>query len=80
MPGWTQTEGDVAQQMMVTDGALLSDAADLIARYGAYAAAEAAARADRSRSLGNVVHFCRWRQIGLAIDLLSDDAAAGTIH
>ena len=54
--------------------------AELALRLGRAVTQEAAARADRSRNLGNVIHFCRWRQVGLAIDLLSDDAAAGTIH
>lgn len=56
------------------------EAAELIDRFGQFAEAEAAMRADRSRSLGNVVHFCRWRQIERAIAMLSLDAATGTIH
>ena len=47
----------------------------------ASAAAEAAARANHSRGLGNVVHFCRWRQIERMINLLNTDATSGaTIH
>ena len=47
----------------------------------AMAAAEAAARANHSRGLGNVVHFCRWRQIERMINLLTtEDAGAATIH
>ena len=45
------------------DAAAAADATDLIDRFGAFAAAEAAARAHASRERGNVVAFCRWRQI-----------------
>ena len=62
------------------DRAAATDAADLITRYGDFAAIEAAARADRSRELGNVVHFCRWRQIERMILLLSAGRGAHTIH
>jgi hypothetical protein len=51
-----------------------------MARYGAFAQEEAANRADKSRSLGNVVHFCHWRQIERAIEMLSGDVVAGSIH
>ena len=53
------------------DRSAAADAAELIARYGEFAADEAAARAGRSRELGNLVHFCRWRQIERMIVLLS---------
>jgi hypothetical protein len=63
------------------DAAAAADAAELIQRFGAYAASEAAARADRSRDLGNVVHFCRWRQVERMIELLSArDRADATLH
>lgn len=62
------------------DRAAAADAADLIARFGAYAASEAAARADRSRELGNVVHFCRWRQIERLILLLAAPGPAHPMH
>ena len=62
------------------DRSAAADADDLIARFGEYAASEAAARADRSRELGNVVHFCRWRQIERLILLLSTGRGAHTIH
>lgn len=65
----------------LADPAAAADAADLIARFGPHAADEAAARADHSRSLGNVIHFCRWRQIGRMIDLLcAPDAGDATLH
>jgi hypothetical protein len=60
------------------DRAAAADAAELIARFGIHAASEAAARADRSRELGNVIHFCRWRQIERMIQLLG--SGGHTIH
>ena len=62
------------------DRAAAADVAELIARFGTFAASEAASRADRSRDLGNVVHFCRWRQIERMILLLTSDRGQHTIH
>ena len=62
------------------DRSAATDAAELMARFGEYAASEAAARADRSRELGNVLHFCRWRQIERLILLLAAGRLAHTIH
>lgn len=62
------------------DRAAYEAAATLIDDFGHYAADEAAARAERSRSLGNIVHFCRWRQVERTISLLWDDRATGAIH
>lgn len=65
----------------LSDASAAADAADLIARFGVFAASEAAARAGRSRDLGNVVHFCRWREIERMIELLSSlDRADATLH
>ena len=64
----------------VTDRAMLAEATDLIAQFGLDAGLEASVRADRSRDLGNVVHFCRWRQVERLVALLSTDAPVGTIH
>jgi hypothetical protein len=64
----------------VPDRAMLADATDLIAHYGLEATLEAAARADRSRDLGNVVHFCRWRQVERLVALLSAEEPVGTVH
>ncbi|MCX8476018.1 MAG: hypothetical protein MT490_09505 [Sphingomonas sp.] len=58
----------------------VADAAELIRAFGDDAGSEAAARADRSRDLGNHVHFCRWRQIERLVLLLSIPRAVGTIH
>ena len=56
------------------------DAADLLALFGPFAVDEAAARAARSRTLGNHLHFCRWREVGRLLALLDTDEVSGTIH
>jgi hypothetical protein len=58
----------------------LADAADLIERFGDDAGFEAAARAERSRNIGNIAHFCHWRQIERVIVTLSCEEVLGTIH
>jgi hypothetical protein len=65
---------------LVIDRASLTEATELIAHFGNRARLEASMRADRSRSLGNVIHFCRWRTVERAIDMLNDDKAGGTVH
>ena len=64
----------------VTDRAALAGANDLIADFGEHAQLEAAIRADRSRSLGNVLHFCHWRRIERTIEMLNFKDVTGTIH
>jgi hypothetical protein len=64
----------------VSDRAMLATATDLIARFGGEAAGEATARADRSRDLGNVHHFCRWRQVERLVALLTASEVTGTVH
>ena len=68
------------EQLYVPDVSHLADAEELILRFGTGAELEAAARADRSRDLGNHIHFCRWRQIERLIVVLSERRASGTIH
>jgi hypothetical protein len=58
----------------------LADASDLIARFGEHALSEAAIRAHRSRAVGNVVHFCRWREVERMIAMLRDEAVSGAVH
>ena len=36
--------------------------------------------ADRSRNLGNVIHYCRWRQIQRLIEMLAVEAGEATVH
>lgn len=62
------------------DAREVADANDLIHTFGERAGSEAAARADRSRDVGNHIHFCRWRQIERLVVLMSIPRAVGTIH
>lgn len=56
------------------------DAADLLTRFGAFAADEAGRRAEHSRALGNHLHFCRWREVGRLLGLLGASDVTGTVH
>jgi hypothetical protein len=62
------------------DAAAAAEAAELIDRFGGFAADEAAARATRSRDLGNVIHYCRWRQIQRLIERLHAGSGHETVH
>ena len=64
----------------LADRSALADAANLIEKYGDYAPSEAARLAGRSRDAGNVIHFCRWRQIERMILMLCDETVAGAVH
>ena len=71
----------VQQYVHLPDANAAAEAAELIAQFGDHAAFEAAARANHSRGLGNVVHFCRWRQIERMINLLTiEDTSGVTVH
>lgn len=62
------------------DSTHYSDAEKLISNYGEEAGLEAANRADKSRSLGNHLHYCKWRQVERLCVLLSIDQTIGTVH
>jgi hypothetical protein len=64
----------------VADRASIDDAHALMTQFGDDAAFEAGARADRSRDRGNVILYCRWRQIERMIAALAHAEPAGTIH
>ena len=66
--------------LYLADTRQVTDAAELIRAFGEDAGSEAAARADRSRDLGNHIHFCRWRQIERLVVLMSIPRAIGTVH
>jgi hypothetical protein len=66
--------------LYLADRQLVADASSLLHVFGAFAADEAALRADRSRSVGNVIHFCRWRQIERLVRVLATDQPLGTLH
>jgi len=67
-------------QLYLADTAAITDADNLIATFGTSAGIEAAARASRSRDIGNYIHFCRWRQVERLIELLEQRKAVGTVH
>ena len=71
---------DLHDHIHLPDRAAVADADELISRFGPHAASEAARRASRSRSLGNVIHYCRWRQIERMIALLSAEPGDPTLH
>ncbi len=56
------------------------DAEQLINNFGEEAGLEAANRADKSRALGNHIHYCKWRQVERLCVLLSIDQTIGTVH
>ncbi len=64
----------------LADRAEAADALALVREFGPGAAAVAAARAERSRDLGNHLHFCRWRQIERMIALMGRPAEDATVH
>lgn len=66
--------------LYLADRSAIDQAQELMATFGDDAGFEAAARADKSRDLGNHVHFCRWRQVERLIVLMSIDRAVGTVH
>lgn len=66
--------------LQVSDRAAFDEAAELIASFGEHAASEAALRADRSRHLGNLIHFCRWRSVERTILMLGQQEATGPLH
>lgn len=67
-------------QLFLADRTSVHAAEDLIATFGDDAGSQAAARADKSRDLGNHIHFCRWRQIERLVALMSVGRAVGTVH
>ena len=67
-------------QPYLADSRSVADADQLIAAFGPRACAEAAARADRSRDLGNHIRFCHWRQVERLIELMLVPGAVGTVH
>lgn len=70
----------MTEHLYIADRRALEDAAALLAEHGHDAVVEAAARASRSRDLGNILHFCHWKQTGRLVALLGSDEVPGTIH
>jgi hypothetical protein len=78
--GLGREEKELRHDVHIADRAALHEAVALIERLGDFAGSEAALRADRSRVLGNFIHFCRWRQIERMIVMLRDEAVTGAVH
>jgi hypothetical protein len=70
----------LGQPLFIVDRATIDGATDLIDGFGTDAEREAAVRAADSRDRGNIIHFCRWRQIERIVAVLTDDAVQGTVH
>jgi hypothetical protein len=68
------------QQFYIADSDAVADAHELLTHYGENARSEAAARASRSREVGNIIHFCRWRQIARLVEWMDSDAIDATLH
>ena len=66
--------------IFIAGRAALNDAALLIDTFGIGARIEAANRANHSRTAGNVMRFCHWRQIERVIAALTSHEVRGTIH
>ena len=76
------TYSDLPQenQPVVLDSADLSDAIILLEEHGEHAVVEAAIRAMDSRDRGNVVLFCRWRQVARFLSSIADAGDDVTFH
>jgi hypothetical protein len=70
----------MVQLPVFIDSTHYNDAELLISNYGDEAGLEAANRADKSRSVGNHIHYCKWRQVERLCVLLSIDQSIGTVH
>jgi hypothetical protein len=68
------------QMLFVIDREAYDGAEELMESWGEAALAEAASRAERSRDLGNHIHYTRWCRVGRAILLLGDPEPAATLH
>lgn len=68
------------QPIVILDRNMVDGATDLIDGFGIGAEREAAIRASDSRDRGNMLHFCRWRQIERIVAVLNDDTVEGTVH
>lgn len=52
----------------------------MIAKFGEFAVTEAATKADAFESSGDLMLYCRWRQVERAIQLLQLEDIVGEIH
>ncbi len=68
------------QSLFVVDREAYDGASELLDSFGERALAEAAIRAERSRDVGNHIHYTRWCRVGRAILVLGDPAPGGPLH
>ncbi len=68
------------QATYIHDRRTLDQAGDLLDAHGSKAHKEARARANASRDRGNIINFCRWRQIERLIVALDGPNEAETRH
>lgn len=68
------------EQFYLQDREAVFDAAELVEEFGLLAGKEAAARANKSREIGNVVHFCRWRQIKRLVEWMDSGEVESAPH
>lgn len=73
-------ESSIPAAPFIADRTAALDAARLMADHGLRAAAIASAEAELSRDRGNVIHFCRWRQIERLILVMADLDGEQTRH
>ena len=76
----TPPEPELSHLHFVADREAYEFASALMAEYGDTALTEAVSRAERSRDLGNFIHYARWCRAGRAILLLADPRPAGSLH
>jgi hypothetical protein len=80
-PARAEFGGRVLEQtQFVVDREAYEGAAALLDTFGESALAEAATRAERSRDVGNHIHYTRWCRVGRAILVLGDPQPAGMVH
>jgi len=70
----------VLQLPVFIDSNNFSEAEQLMDNFGEEAGLEAANRADKSRAMGNHIHYCKWRQVERLCVLLSIEQTIGTVH
>jgi hypothetical protein len=68
------------QTLFVVDREAYDGASHLLDCFGDRALAEAATRAERSRDIGNHIHYARWCRVGRAILVLGDPDPGGPLH
>ncbi|MEW4468839.1 hypothetical protein AB1K62_13510 [Parasphingorhabdus sp. JC815] len=68
------------QPPVFIDSTDFSEAEQLIRNFGTEAGLEASIRADKSRALGNHLHYCKWRQVERICGVLFIDHSFGTVH